>query len=152
MERVLLFVGMVLLLWGTFRLLRRWQIRHVKRVAARDPLLDALRPVPTVVYFTSPHCPPCSRQQKPILDALQKALGENVQIVEVDVGENPAAADRWKVLSVPTTFVLDAQGVPRAVNYGVARLPTLERQIREAAEGRSLPKERLARGGHVGTP
>ena len=153
MERLLFFIVIALLLWGAFRLLRRWQIRHVARAAAHDPLLGALRPdVPTVVYFTSPHCVACNRQQKPILHALQTQLGETVQIVEVDVLANPDAADRWKVLSVPTTFVLDAQGVPQAVNYGVARLPQLKRQVREVAEGRSLPKKPLARGGSVGTP
>jgi len=34
----------------------------------------------------------------------------------------PEIASQWGVLSVPTTFVIDAQGNPRYVNHGVAPL------------------------------
>ncbi len=153
MERIALFVVIASLLAFGFTLLRRWQVRRVARTAAQDALLASLRPgVPTIVYFASPHCAPCRTQQKPILRALQAELGEGVQIVEVNALEDTEAASRWGVFSVPTTFVLDGQGTPREVNYGVARLAQLKRQLQKL-EGVRLSSQRTPRrGDRLGTP
>ena len=152
MDRILLFSIIVLLLVIAFGILRRWQLRHVARQAAADPLLSDLHPdVPTIVYFTSPYCGPCQTRQKPALRALQDDLGEGVQIVEVNALEDPDAARRWGVLSVPTTFILDGRGMPREVNYGVAGVEKLKRQLQKVSGGKHPPGRILAHGSHIGT-
>jgi hypothetical protein len=52
-----------------------------------------------------------------------------LQVVEIDAAERPELARRWGVMSVPTTFVLDARGKARYVNNGIARADKLLRQI-----------------------
>jgi thioredoxin-like negative regulator of GroEL len=51
---------------------------------------------------------------------------------EVDVAAEPTLAQRFKVMSLPTTVVLDADGRARAVNAGFAPAPVLQRQLVEA--------------------
>ena len=130
MERLLLFALIATGLGLGGLLVRRWQLGRAGRAALIDPLLGGLRPgVPAVVYFTSPECAPCRFQQSPTLDRLRADLGEGIQVIEIDALAETDAATRWGVLSVPTTFVLDTQGQPRAVNYGVAGLETLRAQV-----------------------
>ena len=56
-------------------------------------------------------------------------LGEKLQVVEIDAYERPDLAKLWGVISVPTTFLLDARGEARYVNNGVARANKLMEQI-----------------------
>jgi hypothetical protein len=58
-------------------------------------------------------------------------MGGLIQVIEVDAAAQPELADYWGVLSVPTTFIIDARGRPRRVNHGVASAEKLERQIEE---------------------
>ncbi|GAB4529756.1 MAG: thioredoxin family protein [Anaerolineae bacterium] len=110
-----------------------WTRQQVRRLATMptDPVLQRLKPgIPAVVYFTTPGCIPCRTQQQPALATLAQILGENnVQIIKIDATEDPDAADRWGVLSAPTTFIVDAQGKTTAVNHGVADVDKLKRQI-----------------------
>lgn len=114
--------------WGYNRLLLR-------RVGRRDQGLEGFQPGrPGVLYFTTPTCQPCITQQRPALARLQQQLGDQVQVVQVDATQRPELADYWGVLSVPTTFIIDAQGRPRGINHGVASTDKLRRQL-ETAQG-----------------
>lgn len=130
-ERLAILVGCGLLVVLACALLRRWQLGRASRAVPGDPLLAAWRPgIPAIVYFTSPLCAPCQTQQWPALQMLLAEVGESaVQVIEVDALEQPEAARRWGVLSVPTTFILDRQGCPREVNIGVAELTRLKHQL-----------------------
>jgi thioredoxin-like negative regulator of GroEL len=112
-------------------LFRHWQLWRATRIAAADPLLQGRRPgIPAIVYFTTPTCAPCQTQQRPALRRLLEEMGETVQIIEINAQEQTDAADRWGVLSVPTTFILDRQGRPQTINYGVAGVEKLKQQLR----------------------
>lgn len=111
----------------------RWHLRHLGRTARRAPGLEAWRTgTPGILYFTTPECAPCRTLQRPALAQLQADLGAEVQVIEVDAAARPAVADHWGVLSVPTTFILDASGAPRHVNHGVTSAETLKRQVQRA--------------------
>jgi thioredoxin-like negative regulator of GroEL len=134
LERVLIFIGFALLLGIGYLLLRRWQVRRVTQVAQADPLLaERVSGIPAILYFTSPNCAPCQYRQKPALSRLQSEMGDGVQVIEVNALDHPDAVTRWGVLSVPTTFVLDEQGQPRDVNYGVVGADVLKRQLQRVA-------------------
>jgi protein-disulfide isomerase-like protein with CxxC motif len=60
---------------------------------------------------------------------VKQALGEKVQVIEIDASERKDLADEWGVLSVPTTFILDKKGQPRQVNHGVTRAEKLLAQL-----------------------
>lgn len=84
---------------------------------------------PVILYFTTPGCVPCRTIQRPALARLQQQLGDRLQVVEVDAQERPDLASQWGVLSVPTTFIIDARGQVRQVNHGAARVEKLEKQL-----------------------
>lgn len=119
--------------WGW----NRWQLRRLRRAATASLLGLETRPrgVPAVLYFRTPDCVVCAAAQRPALDRLAKELGPAVHIIEIDAAAQPAIADYWGVLSAPTTFIIDAQGQPRAVNHGLASQDKLRRQLQALASG-----------------
>lgn len=122
---VLMIVGFV-----AYRICTRRQVQRAANQVATDPLLNGLPPgIPTIVYFTTPTCAPCRLQQTPTLQRLQQEMGDALRVIRVDATEDPAAADRWGVFSVPTTFVLDRDGQPRNVHNGVVDAQTLKREL-----------------------
>ncbi len=84
---------------------------------------------PVLLYFTTPTCAPCKTVQKPAIMQIKETLGEMLHIVEIDATQQPEMAQRWGVLSVPTTFVIDSRGQARYVNHGVARAEKLLKQL-----------------------
>jgi len=62
--------------------------------------------------------------------------GASVIVVEVDALGSPELTQRYQVLTVPTTVVLDANGRVHAVNYGFTKTQRL-------LEKMSFPLDRL---------
>ena len=83
----------------------------------------------TLVYFTTSTCVPCKTIQRPAIQKASQMLGDTLQVLEIDASERPEIAQRWGVLSVPTTFVIDPDGQVRHVNHGITRAEKLMRQI-----------------------
>ncbi len=94
---------------------------------------------PAILYFTSPGCVPCLTIQRPALAGLLAAFGSRLQVLEIDASEHPRVADAWGVLSVPTTFIIDAQGRPRGVNHGATRADRLAVQLAALGELPAMP-------------
>jgi thiol-disulfide isomerase/thioredoxin len=109
-----------------------WLVNQRLLVRARNnvfTLFNTLPDKPVLVYFTTPDCAPCKTIQRPAISRVSNVLGENLEVVEIDATERPDLAKVWGVMSVPTTFVLDARGEARYVNNGVARAEKLLEQI-----------------------
>lgn len=125
-----LIIALILLAAGViiYQLYTRKQLKQIEATVTIDPILQGIVPgTPTIVYFTTPNCIPCRIQQQPALEQLKREA--NVQVVKIDATQNPDAADRWGVMSAPTTFVLDAKWKPIEVNHGVADVAKLRQQI-----------------------
>ena len=58
-----------------------------------------------LVDFWATWCGPC-RMQAPILEKLDAELGGSVKICKVDVDEEPALAQRFGVMSIPTLVAM----------------------------------------------
>ena len=130
-----LLLALLILLSGVL-LYRGVNSLTLRRARVRVPGLERLRPgVPVLLYFTTPTCAPCKTVQRPAIERLQERIGEGLEVVEVDASSQPELASQWGVLSVPTTFIIDAQGNPRYVNHGVAPLDKLQRQFAEIISG-----------------
>ena len=63
---------------------------------------------PTLVDFHAEWCGPC-KSMSPIIQQLKEDLGEQAQILKVDIDRNPKAADVFQVRGVPT-FILFKNG------------------------------------------
>ena len=130
--RLALAVGIIL-----FGILVYWWVNQRLLVRAQgnlSGLFPTLPNKPVIVYFTTPDCAPCKTVQRPAIQKVTTLLGENVQVVEIDATEHPDLAKTWGVLSVPTTFLLDAHGEARFVNNGVARAEKLMEQIQSLSD------------------
>jgi thiol-disulfide isomerase/thioredoxin len=113
-------------------LLAYWLINQRLLVRAKNnlfTLFNQLPNKPVIVYFTTPDCAPCKTVQRPALNRVSQLLGDRLEVVEVDATQRPDLAKIWGVMSVPTTFLLDARGEARFVNNGVTRAEKLMEQL-----------------------
>lgn len=125
--RILYAAVIILAGLGFYRLV---SFLAVNRVQSKTHDLELIQPgIPAILYFTTPDCAPCKTIQRPALARVQNSLGDRLQVVEVNTYEHPELAKEWGVLSVPTTFIIDASGQPRHVNYGVTPADKLIEQL-----------------------
>ena len=78
---------------------------------------------PTVVHFSAVWCGPCASVRR-VVDQVCSDL-RDVSHVEIDIDANPAAAKQLSVLSLPTTFIFDADGRQRYRTAGVPKAADL---------------------------
>jgi len=97
-------------------------------------LFSQLPNKPVIVYFTTPDCAPCKTVQRPALSRVSQLLGDSLQVIEIDATQRPDLARQWGVMSVPTTFLLDARGEARYVNNGVTRAEKLMEQLESLSD------------------
>jgi thioredoxin 1 len=63
----------------------------------------------TFVELGSDSCVPC-KEMRPVMDGIQKAFGDQVEIVFYDVWEDQAPAREYGVQMIPTQVFLDESG------------------------------------------
>lgn len=85
--------------------------------------LGLSRSGPTVVHFSALWCSPCTQVRRLVTQVCDD-LGD-VSHVEIDMDANPHAARRLSVLSLPTTFIFDAEGRQRYRAAGVPKADDL---------------------------
>jgi thiol-disulfide isomerase/thioredoxin len=111
---------------------QRWWQRRLLGSAVPGPAsgaVDAERP--DILYFTGENCTVCHVAQRPALRRLHSLLSD-VTIREIDVAREPSAARRYRVMTLPTTVVLDAGGRTVAVNVGYVSEAALRDQVEAA--------------------
>ena len=138
-------------------------VRDVTDATFEIAVLERSRTLPVVVDLWAPWCGPC-RQLGPILERVIGATGGRVELVKVNVDENPEVSAAFKVQSIPAVYALanaqvvkyfiGAQGEPAVQGFVDSLLPTEEQSevatLVAAGDEASLRRALEIEPGHEG--
>lgn len=120
-ERLLLTLLIVALAWLAFQAFQRTHRQRI-RVAA------ALPPQPALLYFRSDTCAPCHTQALFLEQVTEKFRGR-ILFEKIDADIETERARQYGVFTLPTTILVDGQGVVKQINYGLTDNHKLSRQL-----------------------
>jgi thiol-disulfide isomerase/thioredoxin len=151
LERLLIaaiVIGAVALAIALTRLLfALHDCRTITRIRAAHPSQPhQSSSTPKLIYFTTTSCVVCKVHQQPAIEELLEQLPE-LEIDKYDAVEEHELADRYGVLSVPTTAVYDRDGQLVSINRGFAPAAVLYAQVTGAEVmmdgGQDMSAERI---------
>lgn len=73
-------------------------VKHTTDANFRTDVLESDKPV--LVDFWATWCGPCV-QMGPVLEAIDAAHSDEIQVVKIDVDQNPATAQHYGISSIP---------------------------------------------------
>ena len=69
---------------------------------------------PVLVDFWAEWCGPC-KMVSPVLEEIANEHGEKIQIVKLNIDENPGAARDYQIMSIPTMAVFQGGKIVKSI-------------------------------------
>jgi len=85
---------------------------------------------PVLVDFFADWCGPC-KMQAPIIEELAKEISDQAKVGTMDVDKNPATAQKYEVMSIPTIIIFK-NGKPAQILSGLQNKDTLLAALKKA--------------------
>ena len=98
---------------------------HVTDANFDSEVLKSSKPV--VVDFWAEWCGPC-RAVSPILDQIRDEHGDKIEVVKLNVDENPQTAAKYQITSIPAMKVFQNGEVVKTI-IGAKPKPALEADL-----------------------
>ena len=132
---VLVSILLLLVVWSGRRFVEAQRRRALAAVpltlSGGDADAHASLSLVRILAFSSADCRQCHEMQIPALQRVLDARGSKVSVAEVDAPNSPDLAQRYRILTLPSTVIMDAAGRTHAVNYGFANTQRLLDQVDE---------------------
>ena len=137
--RLGILLAVIALIWLVVWMVRAFverQRQQVLALPASETATEGNRDVVRILSFSTSDCRQCQTLQAPALERLLGVYGALIKVVKIDAVQEPELAKQYRVMTVPSTVVLDGQGQVRAVNYGFAPMQKLVKQIDALVESK----------------
>jgi thioredoxin-like negative regulator of GroEL len=125
-ERLLIILFLLVISTGVLTAVKQTHMRRVNRRTAVVPTNQ-----PALLYFRSDTCAVCPTQARYVEQVMANGAGGNGRVIlhTINVDDQPDQAQRYGVMTLPTTMLLDATGQVRQINYGLTPAPKLAQQL-----------------------
>jgi thioredoxin 1 len=84
---------------------------------------------PVIVDYWAEWCGPC-RMVAPVLEEIAKEYGDKIDVVKLNIDENPSVSQRYGIMAIPTMNVFSAGQVVKQI-VGAKPKSALLRELAE---------------------
>lgn len=131
-QRIEIAAAVVVLYIALVKLYKYFNRRRLQLDHKKFPLPAGINPgLPTLLYFWTPNCAQCKSQEKHLekaTDELQK-MGKKVNMKKINAHKEQKLASLLRVVTVPTTVIVDSNGNIAAWNPGLAQADIIVNQF-----------------------